>query len=269
MASLSEQMKNKRDVRRRSTILILDKDLGNYGLYKSILAMEYELDCANSINLAMNLCRSKYYDVIIADGGFSPDIVGAFYDEVAGLHKGDKPILLVLEEASNKESVISYLCEGANDYIPKPFTKDGITNIIYEQLKKRREHDVRQNVLIVDKDFKLLTDMKGYLSQLYDVNIINSCEVTKCYLTLHRPDLIICDYSMIKDQVDTFCELRGTDKGNGIPLMFMTDTPDTETISACARFEPEGFLVKPIESEMLMKTLERIFLMESYTSFNR
>lgn len=269
MASLSEQMKNKRDVRRRSTVLIIDKDLGNYGLYKSILAMEYELECANSINLAMNLCRSRYFDVIIVDGGFSPDVMGAFYSEVTGLHEEEEPILLVLEEPDNKESIISYLCEGAIDYIPKPFSKEGITNILYEHLKKRRSRTVRQNVLIVDKDFKLMTEMKGYLEPLYDVNIINCCEVAESFVRKRKPDLIICDIAMFREKVKDICAAREADSDKQIPMLFMTDTPDEETVRECAKFEPEGFLVKPIEPDMLIKTLERIFLMESYTNFGR
>ena len=54
-----------------------------------------------------------------------------------------------------------------------------------------------------------------------------------------------------------------------IPILFMTKTPDAEMISKCAKFNPEGFLIKPIESDMLIKTLERIFLKESYTHFGR
>lgn len=268
MASLSEQMKNKRDVRRRSAVLIIDKDLGNYGLYKSILAMEYELECANSINLAMSLLRSRYFDVIIADGSFSPDVIGALYSEVCGLYEEEEPILLVLEEPHNKETIIDYLCEGARDYIVKPFSKEGITNILYEHLKKRRSRTVRQKVLIVDDDFKLLTEMKEYLEPMYDVNIINSREAAERFAERYTPDLVICDIAMFGDRVKSMCAAGGLGHKR-IPILFMTDRADEETVRECASFEPEGFLVKPIESDMLIRTLERIFLMESYTNFGR
>ena len=269
MASLSEQMKNKRDVRRRATVLIIDKDLGNFGLYKSILAMEYELECANSINMAMNMCRGRYFDVIVVDGGFSADVMGAFYSEVKSMHDEAEPIMLVLEEPSNKESIISYLCEGASDYIAKPFSKEGITNIIYEQIKKRRERSVRQNILIVDSDFELMTSMKNYLQPLYDVNIINCCEIAESFVDKCKPDLIICDISMFMEKAKSLCAVAKEQGMSRIPMLFMTDTPDGNIISECAKFNPEGFMVKPIEQDMLIKTLERIFLMESYTNFGR
>lgn len=268
MASLSQQMKNKRDIRRRSSILIIDKDLGNYGLYKSILAMEYELECVNSINMAMNMCKSRYFDVIIADGSFSPDVIGAFNSEVAGMHDKDAPILLVLEEPENKESIISFLCEGARDYIAKPFSKEGLTNAIYEQLKKRREHEVRQSILIVDSDYELLKSMKSYLAPLYDVSVVNCCEVAERFAEKCRPDLIICDFAMFRDTAKQLCEIS-SNQNEQVHMLFMTDNPNAEVVSECAKFNPEGFMIKPIEKDMLIKTLERIFLMESYTSQGR
>ena len=262
MASLSDEMKNKRDVRRRSSILIIDKDLGNYGLYKSILAMEYELQCVNSIDAASGLCNGKLFDVIVIDSGLDIEDVENFYNEVVEKYKDENPIFLVLEEPSNKESIVNFLSIGMKDYIAKPFSKDGITNVIYEQLKKRREKEICHNVLIIDKDFETLREMKGCLEHKYKVNIVNSCDIAKSYIEHHKPNLIICDLSMLEQSVQETCT-------EDIPILFMTKTPDAEMISKCAKFNPEGFLIKPIESDMLIKTLERIFLKESYTHFGR
>ena len=41
MSCLTEEMKNKRDRKRKWSLLVVDGDLGNMGLYKSILATEY------------------------------------------------------------------------------------------------------------------------------------------------------------------------------------------------------------------------------------
>lgn len=262
MASLSEEMKNKRDVRRRYSVLIIDKDLGNFGLYKSILSMEYELECINSITIAANICKGKVYDVIVIDGGVNVEAAEEFYNAVVNMHQSDKPILLVLEEPSNKESIVNFLSIGAKDYIPKPFSKEGITNVIYGQLKKRREKEISQEVLIVDQEFEILKELKGYLEHKYKVNIINSCDIANKYIERYKPNLIICDISMFDQSLQDAC-------ANGIPVLFMTKTPDAETVSKCAKFNPEGFLIKPIQKEMFIKTLERIFLKESYTHFGR
>ena len=124
-------------------------------------------------------------------------------------------------------------------------------------------------MLIVDEDFRLMTEMKSYLDPLYDVNIINCSVVADSFVKKCKPDLIICDIAMFKERVKDMCAAREADRDKQIPILFMTDTPDAETVRECAKFEPEGFLVKPIEQDMLIKTLERIFLMESYTNFGR
>ncbi len=276
MASLSEDMRSKRDVRRKSSVLIVDKDLGNYGLYKAILAMEYELECINSIIAATNLCKSKRYDVIIVDGAFNVEDVDKFYNGIEVNKKDEKPILLVLEEQANKESIINFLSIGAREYIDKPFSKEGLTNIIYEQLKKRRECVVRQSILIADYDEDLLREYKSYLNHKYNVSIVNTYEIARQFMENNMPDMVICDMKLFEKCIDDAARCRaagietaGTREKWNMPVLVMTDTPDGETIRKCAQFNLEGFLIKPIEEDMLVNTLERIFLVESYTGSGR
>ncbi len=278
MASLSEDMKSKREVKRRSTVLIIDKDLGNYGLYKSILAMEYELDCINSIQSARNMCDEKHYDVILVDGGFETDDVEEFYVAVKTKYKKDRPILLVLAEPHNKETIIEYLGIGAREYIPKPFTKEGITNTIYEQLKRRRENTIRKSILIVDEDYEQLRELKSYLIHKYRVACVNSYEMAKKFMMSSMPDLTICDLKLFEKAVDDVLRCKkeeerqmplDNDKALNMPVLITSKVPDGEAISKCARFNPEGFLIRPIDKDTLLKTLERIFLIESYTNAGR
>ena len=59
MASLSKEMRSKRDIKRTSSLLIVDKDMGNMGLYRSILSMEYETDYAFSLEEAQKKTEEK------------------------------------------------------------------------------------------------------------------------------------------------------------------------------------------------------------------
>lgn len=276
MASLSDEMKYKRDVKRKASVLIIDKDLGNFGLYKSILSVEYDLDCINTLSMAANMCTSKIFDIIIVDGQFDIEEADSFYKNVKSRYKQNSPLLLVLEEKSNKESIIGYLGIGAREYIEKPFTKEGITNVLYEQLKKRREHSIRKSVLIVDEDYELLKELKGYLKDNYNVSIVSSYELARKFMTMRLPDLIICEIKIFEMCIDDACrcaneELEKLDLGRQdknkwiMPVLVTMDNSDGEIIIKCAKYKPEGFLMKPIEKDKLQKTLERIFLVESYT----
>ena len=270
MASLSEEMRYKRDIRRKSTILIIDKDLGNFGLYKSILAMEYELECVHTLEAAASFCRTKFYDVIIADGCFEAESIEPLYDEVKQKYKENYSMLFLLEEPQNKDSIISYLSIGAEGYIPKPFTKDGIMSTIREHLSARRKKDIMHSVLVVDEDYENLCQIKRYIDTVYNVIIVNVCEEAVNYIEKCKPNLVICEIGMFEKGVRKVFERIEENGGKErIPIMFMTETPDAETVSKCAQFRPEGFLIKPVEEDGLIKTLERIFLMESYTGFVR
>ena len=71
MASLSKEMRNKRDIKRMPSLLIIDKDMGNIGLYRSILSAEYEMDNAFELNEAWDKLEQKEYDAIILDDDFN------------------------------------------------------------------------------------------------------------------------------------------------------------------------------------------------------
>ena len=64
MASLSKEMRSKRDIKRMPSLLIVDSDVGNIGLYKSILSAEYEMDNVYDISAARNKLEEKKYKII-------------------------------------------------------------------------------------------------------------------------------------------------------------------------------------------------------------
>lgn len=266
MASLSEEMRNKRDVKRRSTVLIVDKDLGNIGLYKSILAMEYELDCVSNIRAAVERCQQKTYDVIVADDGLGIGGIADFYSEAQKLYGRGELIFLVLSEPSDKENIMKCMCFGATGYIAKPFTKDGMSGKIYDAIKEKRQREVRNKVLILDHDKTTLCQMKDYLKDKYAVEIMNDCHNVAEYLKHNIPGLIIFDIDMPDmSGIDACEDIKNRDEFADIPVLFMTDKPDADSVTRCARFKPEGFLVKPVDKDTILNTLDRIFLIESYS----
>jgi len=130
-------MINKNEIRVKSSVLIIDSDLGNFGLYKAILSKEYDLECVNSLSTASDRCENKSFDVLLIDGTFNVDETEVFYKKLKAKYEKNTPILLVLEEKDNKDSIICYLAIGAREYIEKPFTKEGIINGISDTLKRK------------------------------------------------------------------------------------------------------------------------------------
>lgn len=267
MASLSEEMKNKRDIKRKSAVLVVDGDFGNYGLYMSILSMEYEVDCVDKLVQAEKMCAAKSYDAIIADISLGVDNIAELFRHAGEKFGKGKAVFIVLAEPDDGDNIIRCLCHGASGYIPKPFTKEGLSGNLYKMLKEKREKEVKQSVLIVDSDTETLCTMKEYLQEKYIVNIMNSCSDVLGFIKANNTGLVIADIKMpemadesIDEQVE---EIR---EKSGIPLLFMTDEPDAKSVARCAKFRPEGFLIKPVDKETILNTLDRIFLLESYVA---
>ena len=264
MASLSKEMRSKRDIKRTSSLLIVDKDIGNVGLYKSILSMEYETEYVFSLEEAHTKINEKQYDAIILDDDFNEDAISSFLDEAK--EKDNEQVVCLITDKANNEFLISALCKGVCRIIPKPFTRDGLSNAIYEALKEKRQMFVKKHILIVDNDLDNLKHMKKELQESYNVTIMNCWHTSLSFIKKFRPDLIIAEAYMAEEVGSQVCdELIKKKDDSGISLLFMTDDPNEECVLRCAEFKPEGFLVKPIELEQLLADIERIFLVETYS----
>lgn len=72
------------------------------------------------------------------------------------------------------------------------------------------------------------------------------------------PDLILLDYEMPEwDGKKTLEEIRNDEELEDIPVVFLTAVRDREHIAAVLKLRPSGYLLKPIEPQVLMDTIER------------
>lgn len=264
MASLSNEMRSKRDIKRTSSLLIVDKDMGNIGLYKSILSMEYETEYAFNLEEAREKINEKQYDAIVLDDDFNEDDINSFLIKVK--EKDREQVTCLITDKGHNEFLVRALCNGVRKIIQKPFTRDGLSNAVYEALKDKRQRYVKKHILIVDEDLENLKHMKKKLEENYDVTIMNCCQTGINFIMKYRPDLIIADTSMADAAGVEMCEeLERKKEATGTSLLFMTDDPNVECVLRCAKYKPEGFLVKPIEMDKLLTDIERIFLVDTYS----
>ena len=261
MASLSEEMKNKRDVKRKAEILIVDKDFGNFGLYKAILSVEHILECAYNIDIATTLCKSRRFDIVIIDGDVGIESYKLFYNQLKKKYSDNIPIMLVIEDGNNKENIIHYLCAGAEGYISKPFTKENMTEVVREVIYSRRRKETKNTIAIVDNDFSQLKSMKNMLNKRYLVNILNDIDVARDFVAKKNPDLLIMDVDVLKQE--EICETVTNECINS-HILFLSREPDEEIIIKCSKFNPEGMLIKPFTEEVLTQTVEKILFRHSY-----
>ncbi len=120
-------------------------------------------------------------------------------------------------------------------------------------------NDEKKHILIVDDDRTVLKLLKTALGDEYDVTtMINGVMIEK-FLDAKPVDLIILDYEMpIETGADIFKRLKKNPKAIRIPVCFLTGVSDREKIMEVMSLKPDGYLLKPIDMDMLSATIRNL-----------
>ena len=90
----------------------------------------------------------------------------------------------------------------------------------------------------------------------YEVaGIKNSSEQALNYLSIHSPDLILCDI-MIDGAMDGIQVAELIFQTKQIPLIFVTALADRITLERAKKVLPYGYIVKPIDNHDLLTAIE-------------
>lgn len=119
--------------------------------------------------------------------------------------------------------------------------------------------DKKKHILIVDDDRTVLKMLKSALSDRYEITtMINGVMVDKL-LETKKVDLIILDYEMpIETGADIFRRIKKNPKALHIPVCFLTGVTDREKILEVMSLKPHGYLLKPIDMDMLSATIRTL-----------
>ena len=118
---------------------------------------------------------------------------------------------------------------------------------------------VRKRILAVDDSGVLLRTVKGMLDKTYDVIVATSGMLAIKQAKAKLPDLILLDYEMPEwDGKKTLEEIRKDEELKCIPVVFLTGVADKEHITAVLGLKPEGYLLKPIDPDKLLDTIEKV-----------
>lgn len=117
----------------------------------------------------------------------------------------------------------------------------------------------KKHILIVDDDRTVLKMLKTALGDKYEVTtMINGVMVDKLLEAKHV-DMIILDYEMpIETGADIFRRIKNNPKAAHIPVCFLTGVSDKEKIMEVMSLKPHGYLLKPIDMDMLSATIKNL-----------
>lgn len=117
----------------------------------------------------------------------------------------------------------------------------------------------RKHILVVDDDPRMLKMLKEQLHSDYDVATAVSGKVALKFLSNKHTDLILLDYEMPEEKGPEVLEkIRENPQTKDVPVIFLTGITEKEKIQKALVLKPQGYLLKPINRNRLMETIEKV-----------
>lgn len=190
-----------------------------------------------------NLVNSKQLLVFLKDKAMEEDIpVFAIGDEadlqdLRNVHMGK-----MIRQEFRRPVNIKEMVQSLKDYIGDE-----------DNLHKKK-------ILAVDDSKVMLSSIKNWLGDKYQVSMAESGMAAIASLSLNRPDLILLDYEMpICDGKQTLEMIRSEREFADIPVIFLTGKQDRESIMQVMGLGPAGYLLKTMKPEEVKKYVDRFF----------
>lgn len=141
----------------------------------------------------------------------------------------------------------------------RPINVGEVVNAIVTFVNEHGKHN-KKKILVVDDSGTMLRNVKGWLEENYQVTLANSGAMAIKYLATNRPDLVLLDYEMpIVDGKQVLEMIRSETEFEDIPVIFLTNKGDRETIMNVMALKPQGYLLKTMEPEKIVESINNFF----------
>ena len=147
----------------------------------------------------------------------------------------------------------------------RPINVKDVVNEVDKYLNDDSSH-AKKKILVVDDSGAMLRTVKEWLQDKYQVVLANSGAMAIKCLAVNRPDLILLDYEMpICDGRQVLEMIRAESDFSDIPVIFLTGKNDKESVMKVTALKPEGYLLKSMESEQIIKAIDDFFEKKKWT----
>ena len=115
------------------------------------------------------------------------------------------------------------------------------------------------HILVVDDNAMVLRNIKGVLETAYTVAVAPSGVHAFISIGKKTPDLILLDYEMPEMNGKQVMEkLQEDEELKDIPVVFLTSMDSKEIVMSLLALKPAGYLLKPVDSQMLQDKIREI-----------
>lgn len=116
-----------------------------------------------------------------------------------------------------------------------------------------------KRILLIDDSLIQLRTLNMLLQDKYEVLMSTTGYDGISIAKKERPDLILLDYNMpILSGRDAFKKLQEKEETKDIPVIFLTGVDEREEVEEVLRLRPQGYLLKPVENDLLFKKIDKI-----------
>jgi len=186
----------------------------------------------------------------------------------------DRTSLVFLRDRAVEEDIPFFVMGDSNDIddirdvipshvmqqeFPRPIDVKDVVAAVDEYVQNHGKH-TKKKILVVDDSGAVLRNVKGWLEERYQVILANSGAMAIKYLALNRPDLVLLDYEMpVVNGKQVLEMIRTESEFSDIPVIFLTSKNDRESITQVMGLKPEGYLLKTMKPEDIVRTIDEFF----------
>ncbi|MBQ6408074.1 MAG: response regulator [Butyrivibrio sp.] len=142
----------------------------------------------------------------------------------------------------------------------RPVNVKELAREMHKVVEKEEERLQKKRILVVDDDGTMLRTIKSWLSEKYQVFMVNSGMSAITFLAKNQVDLILLDYEMPVTTGPKVLEmLRSEPETSEIPVMFLTVKSDKESVMQVLSLKPEKYLLKTMPPAELVANIDEFF----------
>lgn len=144
----------------------------------------------------------------------------------------------------------------------RPINIKNLTVVLEEVMDKRTQIENKKRILVCDDDGTMLRTMKTWLSEKYQVFMVNSGMSAITFLATNNVDLILLDYEMPVISGAKIYEMIKSEKDTAdIPVMFLTAKSDKESVMEVLSLnpKPEAYMLKTQTKDEVLKNINDFF----------
>jgi len=186
------------------------------------------------------------------------DTAVAIVGDPLAIEEFQKIAVYMADIVMEKPITVSLIKQNLSEYYIEKKKRAEEEKRIQQEIAKIKEQERRKKVLVIDDDPAMLRIIKEHLHEKYDVATAISGKIAYKFLECKETDLILLDFEMpVEKGPEVFVNIRKNERYENTPVVFLTGIRDREKINEALMLKPQGYLLKPIDKEKLIGTIEK------------